>query len=283
MPDRTSSSGVAVDHLTSTPAGLWAVVDGRGIWHQANGDGDATTTPLETQRANCVLPHGDRVFVGASDAALFEFAGDELERMESFDAAPGRSAWYTPWGGPPDVRSMAAGVDGTLFVNVHVGGILRSTDGGASWTETLDIHADVHQVVTDPSLAGRAYAATARGLAVTTTNGDSWDFTTDGLHAPYCRAVAVSARYLFLSASGGPGGRHAALFRRQRNGGPLERCTSGLPDWFTTNLDTFCLDAGGELAVAGDASGAVYVSTDDGTSWTIAAEGLPDLRCLTLA
>ncbi len=282
-PDELRAAGTAVDHLVATPAGLWAVLDGHDVWHDANGEGNPAATPIASERANCVLPYAERVLVGASDAALFEHAGGELERVASFDEAPGRSTWYTPWGGPPDVRSVAAGVEGTLFVNVHVGGILRSTDGGASWVETMDIHADVHQVVADPSLPGRAYAATARGLAVTITNGDSWEFTTDGLHAPYCRAVAANSHWLFLSASGGPGGRQAALFRRRRDGGGLERCTSGLPEWFTTNLNTFCLDARDDLVVAGDASGTIFTSTDDGASWSVVADNLPEVRCLTLA
>ena len=46
------------------------------------------------------------------------------------------------------VFSMAS--DGTdLYVSVHVGGILRSADG-VSWSPTIDLHDDVHQVTVSP-------------------------------------------------------------------------------------------------------------------------------------
>ena len=62
----------------------------------------------------------------------------------------------------------------------------------------------------------------------------------------YCRAVAVSATSIFLSSSQGAGGGRSALYRRPIDGGVFERCTDGLPDWFSTNLNTFCLDASGQ-------------------------------------
>ena len=37
------------------------------------------------------------------------------------------------------MRTIAAGAEGELYVNVHVGGILRSDDDGASWRPTIDI------------------------------------------------------------------------------------------------------------------------------------------------
>jgi hypothetical protein len=38
--------------------------------------------------------------------------------------------------------------DDDLYANVHVGGILRTADGGETWTPTIDIDADVHHVTT---------------------------------------------------------------------------------------------------------------------------------------
>ena len=60
---------------------------------------------------------------------MFRLAGGALEPVDAFDHASGRETWHTPWGGPPDTRSMANWED-ELYVNVHVGGILRSDDEG---------------------------------------------------------------------------------------------------------------------------------------------------------
>jgi hypothetical protein len=274
-------TGHAVDHLVAGSDGVWAVA-GDAVWHLTAPGGPGIVAGPADVRLNCVLPAGDRLLAGAAGAALFE-VDDPLRRVESFERTPGRDAWYTPWGGPPDVRSMARGPDGTLYVNVHVGGVVRSTDGGSTWEDTMDIHADVHQVIADLRTPGHAYAATARGLAETTDAAGSWVFSTEGLHASYCRAVATSREWLFLSASQGSRGRRAALYRRTLGGGPFERCEAGLPGWFSTNLDTFCLAVKEALVAAGDADGTVYVSGDHGSTWAVAASGLGEIRCLAIA
>jgi hypothetical protein len=171
-----------------------------------------------------------------------------------------------------------------VYANVHVGGVVRSIDNGATWEDTMDIDADVHEVIAHPARPGHAYAAAAIGLGITTDAGATWAFETAGLHAPYCRAVAVSDETLFVSASRGAGGADAALYRRSIDGdGPFELCVDGLPEWFSTNLDTACLAAAGSFVAAGDADGTVYVSEDDGSSWRVAEKGLPGVACLALS
>jgi len=275
------ATGHAVDQVVIADGDVWAIADGRTVWHGSETGTARPVAEMTGQQANCLLVIGDRVLVGGAQASLLELSDGGLARVASFDEAPGRSDWYTPWGGPPDVRSMAAGVEGNIYVNVHVGGVVRSSNDGADWADTMDIHADVHQVVADPAQAGRAYAATAQGLATTTSGGDEWVFTRDGLHASYCRAVAASAGSVFVSASTGPGGRRSALYRKPLQGGQ-ERCDGTLPEWFSGNINTHCLAALGEFVVAGDPNGTIYTSHDDGVTWEIAADGLPGVRCLAI-
>src|SRR5919109_1287599 len=52
------------------------------------------------------------------------------------------------------------------------------------------------------------------GPADTRDAGETWTFATDGLHARYARAVALDGDALFLSASTGPRGGRAAVYRR---------------------------------------------------------------------
>lgn len=282
--DDESVTGAGHEMLQAVPANgeMWAISDGSTVWRgRSDGEGRSVAT-IADGRVNCVLPLGERVLVGGSSASLYELVADRLVRSAAFNAAPGRRDWYTPWGGPPDVRSMSVGREGNIYVNVHVGGVLRSADAGASWDETMDIHADVHQVVADPNAPGTAFAATARGLATTSDGGDSWVFHAAGLHGTYCRAVATSAEYVFISASLGSNGRQAAVYRIPCGGGEYERCTAGLPDWFSNNVDTFCLVAAGSVVAAGDPNGTVYLSRDEGATWDVVASGLPGLHCLAL-
>jgi hypothetical protein len=255
---------------------LWAVLDGREIWHTAGVDWWFRVAELDGLRANCMADTRAGVVIGASEGRLLRVAGEGVEPVTGFERAEGRERWYTPWGGPPDVRTVSEDRD-AVYVNVHVGGILRSRDHGETWQPTIDLHADVHCVLARP---GRALAACGRGLAVSYDSGDTWRLHTDGLHATYCRAVAVCGDVVLLSVADGPGGGHGAVYR----GGPgsLERCRSGLPEWFEDNIDSLCFDAvpRGDLAAFGTADGRVFASTDQGATWGEVASGLPSVECL---
>jgi hypothetical protein len=289
---RAAQGPVADRAVTALAAGAqggrWALADGAdvlwtgdgGAWRRVAGGGGLELT--------CLLPDGRRLLVGAEGARLLELdglqAGESLEPVASFDETPGRQRWYTPWGGPPAVRSMARDLVGRLHVNVHVGGIPRSTDGGVTWEPTIDIDADVHQVLAHPRLPDVVLAATARGLARSDDGGGVWIGQADGLHAPYSRAVAVSGETVLISASDGPSGRRAAVYRAPLGvGGGFERCRTGLPEWFDGNIDTGCLAAQGDVVAFGTADGSVFLSEDSGVSWVERAAGLPTVRAVAFA
>src|SRR5207249_11804592 len=118
-----------------------------------------------------------------------------------FAQAPTRGAWYTPGGGPADVRSLSTGAGGAVYANVHVGGILRSDDGDRWKATPLDIDSDVHQVLAHPTRPGLVFAAAAVGLVTSRDGGASWDVSDEGMHASYCRAVAIAGEVLLVSAS----------------------------------------------------------------------------------
>ena len=260
----------------------WAVIDGRELWQSGPDGVETKVATLETGKARCLLPTPSGLLVGTSEAHLFALHGDTLMPIRSFDTAPGRETWHTPWGAPPDVRSLAADPCGRLYVNVHVGGVVRSTDQGKLWTPTIDVHADVHEVRVD-SASGLVLAAAARGLAVSDDRGESWRFETDGLHGRYARAVTVAGGTILLTASTGPYTQRAAVYRKPvQSDTPFERCQQGLPEWFAENIDTACPAASGSWAVFGTSAGEVFLSEDEGQSWRMLAEGLPPVRCVAL-
>jgi hypothetical protein len=275
-------AGRAVTALALDGPRIWALVDGSALWES---DGAAWTprATIDGLPATCVAPTRDGVLVGTEQAHLLRLGRSGLARIETFEAVEGRDAWYTPWGDPADVRSIAVAVDGVIHVNVHVGGVARSRDGGASWAPTIDIEQDVHQVLAHPSRADVVLVASAEGFGVSRDGGDSWAFETAGLHAHYARAVAVADEFVLLSVSTGPRGRRAAIYRRPlADGARFERCRAGLPEWFDDNVDTGCLAAAGSLVVCGTSDGRVYRSDDAGARWAPALKGLPAVRSVAV-
>lgn len=280
--------GNAITALAIEGTQLWAIANHQTVWHRSSEGEWVSMSFGDDRRLHCLLPVNETVLVGTSEARLMRVRGKTIQNLDSFDQVEGREDWYTPWGGAPDVRSLAISSSGDLYVNVHVGGILRSQDQGQSWQPTIDFHADVHEVrtmVNDPNLV---LAATAEGFAWSENQGASWQFDRANLHATYARAIAVCGAAeeatVLMSVSLGPRGGKAALYRRPwHQPGTFQKCYQGLPDWFSDNIDTGCLAAWGNWAVFGTRSGQIFRSSNAGLSWEEVASGLAPIHCLSLA
>lgn len=259
----------------------WAIARRRTIARRDASGAWTDLAELDVHDLTCVLPTPSGVFAGADGAHLLLLEDGSLRRVEAFEAIEGRDGWFTPWGGPPAVRSMAADLAGRLHVNVHVGGIPRSTDGAATWEPTIEIETDIHQVIAHPSEPDTILAAGAVGLVVSQDGGASWTIEADGLHSTYARAVAVAGETVLLSASNGPRGGRAAVYRVTLDGDRrFERCVDGLPEWFGANIDSGWLVADGSTVAFGTGDGDVFVSDDEGGRWRKAAGDLPTIRAL---
>ena len=179
--------------------GALAIVSGHSLRRRTS-DGEWLTLATSEFQLECCVAAADAIYVGTDDARVLRVsAHGNVEPLRSFEAVAGRDTWYAGSAlingqrvGPPlGIRSLAATADGrVLLANVHVGGIPRSTDRGATWQPTIDIDTDVHQVCahsTDPDLV---IAAAGIGLCVSQDGGATWKVEQDGLHASYCSAVA---------------------------------------------------------------------------------------------
>lgn len=276
--------GQSVGALAVGRDSTWAITNDDTLWRSESYGYWERVDGLGEFEAACILALADGVLVGTAEAHLLRLDGSRLRAVPGFDKADGRDVWYTPWGGPADVRSMTLGQSGSIYVNVHVGGVVRSVDGGITWRPSgLDIHSDAHQVLCHPVEPGRVFAAAAYGLAVSLDGGDTWRIDREGMHAGYCRAVAIAGENLLVTASRGPDGGDAALYRRPLDSdGAFAKCAEGLPKWFTENIDTHCLAGFGDVAAFGTEDGAVFSSPDAGRTWEEVARGLPAVRCLAI-
>ncbi len=206
-----------VDGLVEPPAGITVTgptrvfgdaalcADGRVLWHGSDGWTELASGP----DLLCAVDAPGGLLIGTEGAHLTRVSPTGLTRIASFETTEGRDEWYTPWGGAPETRSLTRTDDNVLLASIHVGGIPRSDDGGRTWHPTIDIEADVHQVRAVPGRADLVLAAAAVGFCRSDDGGLTWRVVAEGLHATYCRAVAIAGDAVLLSASEGPRGRRA--------------------------------------------------------------------------
>lgn len=267
--------GVTITGPTRVFGDAALCADGRVLWHGNDGWTELASAP----DLLCAVDAPGGLLLGTAGAHLTRVSSTGLARIQSFETTVGRDDWYTPWGGAPETRSLACTDDNVLLASIHVGGIPRSDDGGRSWHPTIDIEADVHQVRAVPGRPDLVLAAAAVGCCRSDDGGATWRVMAEGLHATYCRAVAIAGDAMLVSASEGPRGRQSAIYRRGlESSGPFERIT----DWIAGNVDTNALDAVGDRVVYGTRAGAVWESDDAGTTWAVLRDDLAPVTSVSL-
>jgi len=265
--------------------GVLAIVGGHSLCRRSR-DGEWTEIAKSEFDLSCCVPIGNVVFVGTDDAQILRTEPDGAQqRLTGFDAIEGRDKWYAGsaivdgkrMGPPLGIRSMAATCDGAvLLANVHVGGIPRSTNSGLTWQPTIDIDSDVHQVCAHPTRPEIVIAASAVGLWVSRDAGMTWTIEQRGLHALHCSAVAFGRNDIFVSASVDPFAAQGAVYRRPIDSDcPLQPLGGGMPQWTDGKADTDCIAARDSIVAIIDRSGRLYISHDDGASWSYPFDHLP--------
>ena len=268
-----------------------ALVNGHDIWRRESGRAWSmvarSDSPLQS-----LAGVDENIFAGGlEEAALFRVTHGSVERLTGFDRTPGREHWFA--GGPPlGVRSLAVTHQRTLLAAVHVGGVPRSIDDGATWKPTMPVMLDVHEVAAHPSQPDVAVAAAAVGLCVSRDDGQSWVVVSDGLPAAFQQrsgdsemtslAVAALGDEVLFSVQSGPFAKRSQLWRWRSSSGETSSVQDGLPQWLEGKVDTGKLAAGdGRFAVA-DQSGNLWLSTEGSSGWRQIARRLPDLSAIIL-
>ncbi len=278
-------AGQPVRALAPDGRGGALVIVGKGSLRRRDPAGVWSTLVDSELDLACGVAIGDDIYVGTDDARVLRVeAGGRVEPLRAFDTVAGRDTWYAGTAlidgqlmGPPlGVRSMTATLDGTLLANIHVGGIPRSLDGGATWAPTIDVDSDVHEVRAHPSRARVVMAAAAVGLCPSRDGGATWEVEQAGLHALHCSAIAFLGDDVLVSAAADPFAPQGAIYRRRVDGpGPLALVGNGLPAWLDGITDTGCIAARGGAAAICDRGGNLYVSADAGQTWARRAGGMP--------
>lgn len=230
------------------------------------------------------------VYAGTEPSRLFrsDDAGETWRALDALLELPSRPTWSfppRPW--TSHVRWIAPSPhdDDLLLVGIELGGLMRSTDGGETWTDHRPgAQRDVHSLYWHPHERGRAYEAGGGGSAWSDDGGDTWQPADDGRDRNYTWAVAADpadANTWVVSASTGPFAAHGrgnpqARVHRRRSGEPWRAVTDELPSM------AYALVWADRLYM-GLANGELHASDDGGDSWTPLEVRLPTLYALACA
>src|SRR5829696_7558922 len=195
-------------------------------------------TRLHGSGAQCLALDGDTVYVGCRGRGLKRSAngGDTFEDVslpeaDVFSVAVSAADGAVYVGTEPSrlFRSRDAGESWEeVLVGIELGGLMRSDDGGASFSDHRPQAArDVHCLAWHPSAPGRAYQAGGDGAACSHDGGRSWDKADAGRNRRYAWALAVDSAdpdRWFVSAAPGPFRAHgsgpsdSAIYRWEGSG-----------------------------------------------------------------
>ncbi|MEU8540434.1 exo-alpha-sialidase [Streptomyces sp. NPDC048717] len=250
----------------------------------------------------------DVVYAGTEPAALFRSAdgGESFELVRPLWEHPTRDRWM-PGGGGEAVHTVvtdARDAD-TVTVAVSAAGVFRTRDGGASWVPANrgvsavflpdpdpEFGQCVHKVAQDAGDLDRLYLQNHWGVFRSDDGGGSWTDIGGGLPSDFGFAVVAhphrpDTAYVFpinADTDRVPAGRRCRVYRTSDAGATWEPLTRGLPggDHYGTVLrDAMCTDGGEPAGVYfGNRNGEVYGSADDGDSWELLVEHLPDVLCV---
>ena len=260
---------------------LYAGSRGQGLFRSA--DGGETWMRLDFPQPDvfsvAVSQADGAVYAGCEPSMLFVSRddGESWEELDALRAIPSAPSWSfppRPW--TSHVRWIAPSPHdgGLLLAGIELGGVMRSEDGGATWSDHRPgAQPDCHSLAWHPTAFGRAYEAAGGGAAWSGDGGASWRPADAGRDRHYTWALAVDPEdpdRWWISASPGPfqahgrGSAEAVLYRWEGEG-PWAPLADGLPQ--PLEAMPYALAVRDGTLYAGLADGQVYASAEGGDSW----------------
>jgi photosystem II stability/assembly factor-like uncharacterized protein len=250
--------------------GMYRSADGGRTWEAAN-------TGLTASAFRCIGPDPVKpgaLLAGTEPGRIFRSVdgGRTWGELAGITAIPGYERWFLPYSPRAGaVRNVYAppGSTGLLFASVEVGGLLRSEDGGATWTCAPVIEDDDIHFITghpdDPDIlyAALGYAALPEhrrddgvrrfgGIARSRDGGATWR----KLETDYTRAVLVppSRSDLLLAGPSPQVGRGGRIVVSADGGETWEPASAGIATPMEDMVELF-------------------VSAPDGSVWAVCSGG----------
>jgi photosystem II stability/assembly factor-like uncharacterized protein len=299
-------------------AGVWRSGDLGETWELSSeglsyGDGDGDGGVKLSKISGLTPAHG-RVLAGAEAVGIFssEDGGKTWSLLSTLEGQPGSDKWNDPANQPPGHLGVPAILPDPdershFWAIVQGVGIFETTDDGQSWTprnkglraewpiENPEVGYCVHKLVRSPVDGQRMFQQNHCGMHRSDDGGQSWTEVTEGLPTDFGFPAASHPhdRDTFYVIPVDPGhGRvmkdgRAAVWRTKDAGETWQRLDSGLPQRdaylgvLREGLAIDALDTPG--LYFGTSTGQVFVSADEGESWSEIASYLPGITSVEVA
>ncbi len=217
-------------------------------------------------------PADGALYVGCEPSRLFVSRdGARWQDLAALQDIPSRSTWSFPsrpwthhvrWIAPDPHRAER------LLVGIELGGVMRSDDGGATFSDhRAGAKLDAHSLAWHPTADGWAYQAAGDGAAWSRDGGVTWEAADTRRDLGYCWAVAVDPgepERWYVSAATGPGtahrgtSAHGKLYRWEGAWHGLALPSEAMP---------YALVARDGELLAGMSDGRLLRSADRGDTW----------------
>ena len=252
----------------------------------------------------------DVVWAGCEPHSLWRSTdgGASFELVRGLYDHPHRPTWQPGGGGGAVHTVLPDPASDRVTIAMSTGGVYVSEDGGTKWEPrnrgigagfmpdpTPEYGQCVHKVAVDASGPDRLYAQNHGGVYRSDDAGVSWSSIAEGLPADFGFPIVSSPSTpgtawvipLVADMQRVPPDGRLRVYRTRDAGDTWSELGAGvLPDasWTSVLRDAFCADEADPTGIyLGTRDGCVYASADEGESFQLVVDHLPDVLSVRAA
>jgi photosystem II stability/assembly factor-like uncharacterized protein len=233
-----------------------------------------------------------RLYAGTEPAHLYvsEDLGLNWRELAGLRSGPSVPGWTFPVP-PHDAHVINVSFHphdpNTILACVEQGGLLKSTDAGATWRELKGFNDDVHRVLILNGNPDRYFLPTGYGFYRSDDAGENWTDLSDRIKPigyPDPMVINPHNEDLMFIVGGDADPFHwmetksanPKILRTRDGGETWQVVDQGMPARFSASFEAMSIEAwpGGSSVYAANTNGDIWCSDDEGDSWQRVATDL---------